>query len=724
MRNYFNKSKSSQEENNIPNNSELNLPIKNKLWKVYFVFGLIGLGMFAIMGKLFKIQVIDAEYYRNKAHKQHESKVVLDAYRGNIYDRNGLLIASTVARYSFAIDPSLMKDKNDIDTLAGFTAEILKVDKKVIVDKIKAAKGAFVWLVRNVSGDKAWKLLTQRQKRGFIVSEEPGRNYAFADAASQVVGCTDVDNRGLTGLELSLDSILKGKDGYAIMNKDARGRLRPLADLPKVDPLNGNSIQLTLDIVLQRIVEFELKQGVESAGAESGTIVAIDPATGEVLAMASFPNFDPNDITALDNNSLRIRAVTDLYEPGSTFKMVTASAGIEEGIIHPDDMVDGMNGAMQFKDFTILDDHPIGKVTFREAFAKSSNIVLSTIAYNLPDTKFYKYIRDFGFGISTGIEVPGEAVGKLKSIEQFDASARRFAGYGYGIAVTPLQLAMAYAAIANNGILYKPYVVKNIFNSEGKAVLSNKPQKIRTVVSELTAQKVKELLVNVVDEGTGINAKIPGIRIAGKTGTAQQLVNGSYKEKKYTASFAGFFPADNPRLAMVVILDKPQNNYYGGSVAAPIFRNIAQRWISMLPDILLNNNSKPFVHSDSVSVPNLKGLSYGDAYRLLKIYGLTSYSNDSSMSKVVIRQDPAPGSFIYKNIPIRFSSNLISDSMALANPAAAANLRPNLIGMTARRAINILHKNGIRVNLKGSGKVAEQVWSGADKSTTCTLFCR
>lgn len=718
-----------QNNNNRPYQSKSNsapadLPIKQKLWKAYVVFGVIAIGMIAVLGKLFKIQILDAEYYRNKSHKQHESKVLLNAYRGNIYDRNGLLIASSVARYSFAIDPTLLNNKQDIDSIVIAITETTGMDKQSLLDKIKSHKGSFLWLIRNASDNTSNRLLKYSGKRGFIVREVPGRNYAFADAASQIVGCTDLDNRGLTGIELSMDTILKGKDGYAVMNKDARGRLRPLADMPKVDPIHGNSVQLTIDIVLQRIVEFELKQGVQNCAAESGTIVAVNPSTGEIFAMASYPNFNPNDLTTLDNSKLRNRSITDIYEPGSTFKMITAAAGIEEGIIHPDDIVDGMNGAMPFKDFTIIDDHPIGKVSFKEAFAKSSNIVLSTLAYNIPVGKFYKYIRDFGFGISTGIEIPGEVSGKLRSIEQFDASARRFAGYGYGIAVTPLQLAMAYAAIANDGVLHKAYIVKNIFNTEGKAILINRPQKIRNIVSELTAYKVKDLLVNVVDNGTGNNAKIPGIKIAGKTGTAQQLVNGSYKEKKYTASFAGFFPADNPKLAMVVILDKPQNNYYGGSVAAPIFRNIAQRWISMLPDVLLNSGSKPFAHSDSVKVPNLKGLNYGAATKILKIYGLKSASADTSSTRVVIRQDPAPGAFVYKNTPIYFGSTIASDSLMIANPQLAATLRPNVIGMTARRAINILHKNKIAVNMKGSGRVVEQKWSGTANNPICTLLCK
>lgn len=704
-------------QNNISAHDNDDLPIKKKLWKVYLIFGVIAIGLFAVLGKLFKVQILDYDYYKAKATQQHESKITLKASRGNIYDRNGRIIVSTISRYSFALDPTILKDSVIMDSIARITSQVTHTPKNDVITDIKNNKTSFMWLARNVSGVDALKFLNFEDINGFIVNQEPARNYAFGDAASQTIGFTNIDNKGLTGIELAYDSILRGTDGYAVMNRDARGHLRPMADLPRVEPKHGCSIQLTIDIILQRIVEYELKQGVINSGAVSGTVVAVDPATGEIMAMASYPNFNPNEMKISDPNTLINRAISDLYEPGSSFKVITAAAAIEEDIIHDEDMVDGNNGTLQLKDYTITDDHPIGRVTFREAFAKSSNIVLSNLALRLPENKFYKYIRDFGIGASTGIEIPGEVTGKLKNVEQFDASARMFAGYGYGIAVTPLQLAMVYAATANNGDLYKPYIVKNIFNPNGKNILENKPQKIRNVVSKETTKHLTELLINVVNTGTGINAKINGVKVAGKTGTAQQLVNGSYQNKQYTASFAGFFPADKPSLALVVILDKPQNNYYGGSVAAPIFRNIAQRWISIQPSININNTGKAFSHSDSIIVPNFRGMNYKDAYYLMKIYGLSPASADSNSRKVVIRQDPAQGTAVYKNSTVYFGFDTPQSTSQEA-------VRPNVVGMTARRGINILHSKGIKIVLKGSGKITQQLWAGSGKNVSCTLICK
>lgn len=699
---------------------ESDLPIKKKMWKVYAVFAFIVLGFFSVFARLFQIQIIDYEEYKKKAIQQHESRVVLRAVRGNIYDRNGRIIASTISRFSFAIDPKVLTDNKVRESIAKSLSKITKEDKDEIFKRIKTHKSSFMWLVRNISGTDALAMLKYEDHNGFIVKKEPARNYSFGDAASQTIGFTDIDNNGLIGIELAFDSILRGKDGYAIMNRDGLGHLRPMADLPRKEPKHGHSIQLTIDILLQRIVEYELKQGVANAQAQSGAVVAIDPATGEVMAMASYPNFNPNKLRINDPNTMKNRAIGDLYEPGSTFKVITAAAAINEGLIEEDDMVDGLNGTQQYKDHTIIDDHPLGRVTFREAFAKSSNIVLSNLALRLPGNSFYKYIRDFGIGINTAIELPGEVSGRLRKVEQFNASAQMFAGFGYGIALTPLQLAMVYATVANKGALYKPYVVKNIFNSEGERMRQVVPTKVRNVITAETAEKLSRLLVNVVDNGTGINAKINGIKVAGKTGTAQQLVDGSYKNKQYTASFAGFFPADNPKLAMVVILDKPQNNYYGGSVAAPIFRNIAQRWISLQPDVIRLPKGKSFVHTDSVVVPNFRGMFLSDAYSLIRIYGFTPATKDSTSRKVIVRQDPAPRTKVYKGTTIYFGFDNMDDVSSLT----AEVLRPNLVGMSARRAVNILHSKGIRVVLKGSGKVSQQLWSGSGKNVVCTLHCK
>lgn len=703
-------------------------PNKSTFWKLSIV--VLGITLFAlfILIRLFNIQVVHRDYYRAKANRQHEAKIPLIAHRGNIYDRNGALIAASATRYSIAVDPSLLKKTGKVDSVVIQIAKILpNLNTTELKNKIMTSRSSFMWINRNISPDVSYKFKQMRIYPGFIVMSEPGRIYAYDDVAAQIVGCTNIDNRGLTGIELELDSVLKGKNGYAVMSKDAYGNLRPLADLPQISPQHGNSIQLTIDIDLQRIVEYELKHGVMDSKANAGSVVAVDPATGEILAMASYPNFNPNDLSTLDNNELRNHPITDLYEPGSTFKAITASAAIEEKVIRPGDMVNGFNGELDFADYKIEDDHPVGMVTFREAFAKSSNIVLSTVASRLSRSKFYKYIRDFGFGIRTGIELPGEITGKLPKVTDFDITTRRFAGFGYGIAVTPLQLVMAYAAIANHGNLYRPYIVKNIFTPKGKKVFSNKPLKLRKVISDNTAHTVSELLVNVVNNGTGSKAKLGGVSIAGKTGTAQQLINGSYKNKQYTASFAGFFPADNPKIAMVVILDKPQNNYYGGSVAAPIFRNIAEHWISLKPKILLGGHKRDgfLFYSDSVYVPSILGMDKLDAWRLLRIYSLSmAKPTGREAHKVVTLQDPAPGTFVPKGTYIYVDNKLISDSLYSVNPEAEFNARPDVVGLTLRRALNTLHKNKFGASVIGTGTVVRQVWAVDEKKRFCTLYCK
>ncbi len=260
---------------NIENNPKDDLPIKKKIWKVYLVFAGITIGLFIVLMKLFQIQVVDYDYYKAKAVQQHESKVVLKAVRGNIYDRNGRVIASTISRFSFAIDPKVLKDPELIDSIATAVAKVTNDNKAEIVNKITSNKTSFLWLARNISGAVALELLKFEDSNGFIIKKEPARNYSFGDAASQTIGFTNIDNKGLIGIELAYDSILRGTDGYAIMNRDALGHLRPMADLPRVEPKHGHSIQLTIDIILQRIVEYELKQGVINSNAESGTVVAV-----------------------------------------------------------------------------------------------------------------------------------------------------------------------------------------------------------------------------------------------------------------------------------------------------------------------------------------------------------------------------------------------------------------------------------------------------------------
>lgn len=666
----------------------------------------INLGLLVVVARLFHLQVLKAPYYKEKARRQHETKVNLSAQRGNIYDRNGNLLVSSVKSFSIAVDPNLLQNKSQILQLIekklGISAESLN-------KKIYAAKGSFVWLVRGVSAEKMKDFLYIKD-RGLILIEEPKRQYHYGSLASQVIGCTDVDSRGLTGIELSYDSILTGRSGYMVMFRDGLGRLRPSADLPLIHPTNGYSIQLTLDIDLQRIVEFELMQGVKNSLAESGTVVAIRPSTGEVLAMATYPNFNPNEPETYVNSYMRNRAITDVYEPGSTFKVVTAAAALEEKITSLNEKYNGFQGELHFSNYVIKDVHPLGIATFRDGLIYSSNIILSSVAAKIPDYKFYKYIRDFGFGIPTGIDLPGEVAGKIQRAEQMNISAKRFIGFGYGILATPLQMANAFATIANNGLMMKPYIISAMYDENGNLIKKFNPEKIRRVISENTAKTITNVLKEVVEKGTGTAAKIDGISVAGKTGTSQQLVDGTYSKADYNASFAGYFPAENPQICILVFLDRPKTSIYGGATAAPIFKNIALRWLS-----LKNHSPKAkelHTEKDTVFVPNIKGLIFSEAENILKELGL-KYISDSR-NGIVANIFPPAGSRILRATTIKIET---------AKDTSSKEKLPSVVGLSLRRAVTVLHNAGIKVNIRGSGKVVRQIWEKNDKNEIiCTLI--
>jgi cell division protein FtsI (penicillin-binding protein 3) len=472
-----------------------------------------------------------------------------------------------------------------------------------------------------------------------------------------------------------------------------------------------------------------LAEGIMESHAEGGTVIAIYPSTGEILAMASYPTFDPNHNNNILPEAMRLQGITDIYEPGSTFKLITACAMIEEGILKPDSKVDGMGGTYRIGNYEIKDSHPMYKMSFSEALEQSSNIVFAKNSDNLSSDKFYKYARDFGFGIFLGIDLPGEVSGILKKPSAFDASTKRFMAYGYELGATALQVVNAYATVANRGIMMRPYVIKSIIDNDGGTILYNKPQRIRSVISNKTSVIVKDMLCGVVDRGTGQEAKIDGIRIAGKTGTAQQLIDGKYSKQAYTASFAGFFPADNPKIAMIVMLHRPKTDIYGGKTAAPIFRKIAQKWItaSKLP-INENLTDQELMQSkliDSALVPDLRGISVEKAREMVHSIGLRLPRNAEG---IIIEQYVPKGFWLKKgtDIPIKTGDASKKKTMILTDNSQknipGNQIRPNVKGMSVRRAMSVLHSAGYQVRVIGQGKVIGQVYNKAGKKE-CILSC-
>lgn len=672
-------------------------------WKSGLLVFFFALAFSVIIGRLFFVQVIEGARYRDLAKKQYESKVPLRAERGRLMDRNGRDMATMMKMTSFAADPSILEQPELVAQLLAATGS---EPASVYLNKIRSAKGRFVWLARGIN-TVLFPVLDTIKIRGLIRVKEPKRLFTHGPLAAQVIGTTDVDNNGLTGIELQYNEILKGKSGFVVMQRDGMGRLRPGINPEREAALDGKNLQLTVDLEMQRVVEQELARGVYENGATSGTVIAIEPSTGDILAMASYPSFHPNRLDQATDDAIRIRSITDQYEPGSTMKAITAAALIEEGKVGRLDPVNGGTGQIQMPGGAIIkDDHPVGQTSFQGALEQSSNVVFATLSRRLDDRVFYKYVRDFGFGIPTGIDLPGEVRGRLKRPNEFDVSTKSYMAFGYEVSATALQVLCAYAAIANNGVLMQPRIVKAVMQDKSDEMMEVSPQKVRQVIRESTAQELKEMLVAVVERGTATQAAIPGVRIAGKTGTAQQLTNGTYDRKNYTASFVGYYPADKPRVAMIVMLDKPTASIYGGQTAAPIFRRIVQKTMTMLKlDVATQERIAASHVSDTVVVPDVRGLSYSTADSVLHRLGLGL--DTAGSGPLLLRQTPAQGTRVERGQSVRGEFQ----------PLAVNSSRPIVVGFSLRKAITVLHAAGYEVRVRGSGKVVQQDW----KDKTCII---
>jgi cell division protein FtsI (penicillin-binding protein 3) len=369
-----------------------------------------------------------------------------------------------------------------------------------------------------------------------------------------------------------------------MMQADGAGNPRPVVDYPRVEPVPGNSLVLTLDLHLQEIAENELEKGVKENKAKGGVVVMLNPKTGEVLAVAQYPRVDPATFGDAPMENQKLRAVTDMVEPGSVFKLVTAAAAIDNGLIRPERTFYAEKGTYlvyykgQKKPRKITDVHEFGNLTFRQAVENSSNIVMAKASDIIGNERLYKMARDFGFGMKTGVDIPAEIGGILKNPTQWSGPTRNTLSYGYEVGVTPMQVAVAYAAVANGGVMMRPFILKKEIGPDGAVIRETEPAPVRRVVSEETAATLTSFLEGVVERGTATAAKLPNVRIAGKTGTSKRLVNGKYAESEYTASFVGYFPVEDPRVVCLVMLDRPSGiTRYGGTTSAPIFREIVSR---------------------------------------------------------------------------------------------------------------------------------------------------
>lgn len=539
--------------------------------RLFFIFSLFLLALFGLLLRLGFIQIFKSSKYLSLAQNQSQVIIEMQPARGRIMDSKGREFALDVRLDSLYAVSREIKDKGKV---ADHLRDILGIDRSVLWDRLNRDK-LFVWIARKLSAAKA-EAVRRLKVDGLEFVKESLRVYPKGQTACHLVGFTDIDNNGLEGIELQYNSFLKGVPGWRLAQKDAKRRELVSKEMGMVPPVDGFNIHLTIDEVIQSITEEVLQATCKKYNAKGGSIIVLEPKTGDILAMANSPLYDLNNSKKSNPESRRNRAITDLFEPGSVFKIITLSGILQEKAVGLEEKFNCEHGAWAVAGKILHDHHGSGILTFRQVIEKSSNIGTVKGAMRLGADRLYKTIRRFGFGERTGIALAGEVAGLLPHTKSWSRSSIINIPIGQGVAVTPIQLAAAVGAIANNGTLMKPRIISMIDDQAGKVIQSFQPEGVRQVISKETALQVRTVMEGVVSRGTGKKAAVPGFKAAGKTGTAQKILpDGTYSHDHFIASFVGFVPYDEPKIVIVVSIDEPHPVVFGGEVAAPAFARVA-----------------------------------------------------------------------------------------------------------------------------------------------------
>jgi cell division protein FtsI/penicillin-binding protein 2 len=638
---------------------------------------LLGVWTAAIEGRLVYLQVFDHADLVARADRQQTHSVVPSAKRGDIYDRNGHVLAFSVDADTIAADPGEIEDPDREAARLCQALEGCDADDRADMAKKLRGKGAFAYLARQISPEES-RRVKALDLPGITFLKESRRYYPKKDLAAHVLGYVGVDNVGLGGIESAYDTEIRGKAGKVLLQTDARRHV--MSSRVERAPTPGEAIELTIDEYLQYVTERELKAGVEENRAAGGTAIIMDPHTGEILAMASYPTFNPNAFGRSDPNDRRNRAIQDIYEPGSTFKIVTASAALQEHLMTPETPIDTSPGYISFGRRTIRDDHAgLGTIPLTEVIAKSSNVGAIKIGMRVGAERLGEYIARFGFGEVLAPDFRGVSPGIVWDPEKLDASALASVSMGYQVGVTALQMVTAASTVANGGHLIEPRVVR-AFIKDGRRVEVPHKQ-LRQAISPEIAAEMTQIMEAVVDHGTAKNVKMAGYTIAGKTGTAHKVVNGRYSDRDYNASFVGFIPSRNPAITIIVVMDSPHgpNSYYGSTVSAPIFKRIAEAALTYL-GVGPNLNAPPPV-----------------------LVARHDPDDDGEVSVTLARADAA-----------------LKARLALAR----SGLMPDVRGLSAREALRVLSQAGMTARISGDGFVLQQypeAGTAFDPYGLCTL---
>jgi cell division protein FtsI (penicillin-binding protein 3) len=632
---------------------------KREKWarvRIRLVSGVFVVFFVAVAARALYLQVVKRDDFVKLAEKQHQRTVSLTPARGAIYDRNGSPLAVSIEMDSLFAEPRNIDEARETATKL---EPFLGIGRDVLERKMEGSKG-FVWLGRRLPNEVGEKI-RRLKLDGIGLVKETKRFYPNAEMAGQVIGFTGLDPEGLEGIERKYNATILGNNGYLVTERDALGREIARKGVVVKGATKGNNVTLTLDKNIQYIAEKELAKAVTANGAKGGMVIVMEPQSGKVLAMSNYPNFNPNAYAGYGPQYLRNKTISDSFEPGSTFKVFLIAAALEERVVSANEGFNCENGSYNIGGRTIHDTHKYGRLSVGEILKYSSNIGAAKIGSRLGQERLYRYLKGFGFGERSGVDLPGEVAGNLRDRSQWFGVDLATISFGQGVTATALQLTTAMSAVANGGMLMKPYLVEKVTNEDGDLLQQFSPQERQRVLTPETAKVVAKMMEGVTAQGgTGTNAAVDGFRVAGKTGTAQKVdpITHGYSVDKRTASFLGFVPADKPRLTILVVIDEPKTSPYGGVVAAPAFGAIAQQslvYLKVLPD----QSDKP---------------------RVEKIEAKAA-------------------------VPPPQTDAVIEDTSVVHE---AGGVMPDFRGMSMRQVLQSMEKRSLNVRLLGSGRAVEQ----------------
>jgi stage V sporulation protein D (sporulation-specific penicillin-binding protein) len=655
------------------------------------------------------LQIVKGEELQLRAENNRMRGIEVKAKRGTIYDRNGKELAVSISADTVIAIPPQVRNSKRPEEIARTLAAILELDYDKVFERITKFS-SYEFVQRKIDFDKA-RQIKELNLPGIRIIEENQRFYPKGSLAAHILGFAGIDNQGLEGIEVTYEEKLKGVSGRIEVEYDARGREIPHATHAYIPPQAGYNLILTIDEVIQYIVERELDKVIQSTQAKSATIILMDPKTGGILALASRPTYDPNQFGSFPSSNWRNIALSNSYEPGSTFKIITLAAAIEEGLFDPNRTFHD-SGSIKVGAETIrcwrAGGH--GTQTFKEVVENSCNPGFITLGLRLEEKNkglLYQYIKGFGFGSPTGIKLPGEAKGIMIPEKDLKLINVATISMGQAIAITPLQLVAAVAAIANDGLLLEPQLVKEIRDAEGRLIEAFNPNPVRQVLAKQTAALTREMLESVVTSGTGRNTYLPGYRVAGKTGTAQKAEGGRYAQGKYIASFVGFAPADNPLVVGVVVIDEPVGPYYGGQIAAPVFKSVIEdvlRYLEVEPKYTPEElKTREKSQQSLVTVPDIRNLTKTEAEQKLKASGLMV--RFSGEGEKVVAQIPAAHARVQPQTRVVIYLDKKSDSLDYNNNVVV----PDITGLAIREVAEVFNALGIKLEIgQGSTGIAVQ----------------